>query len=253
MGKRAEHRIIEGVEGKDCYRCGRWYPLDAYTPSNINSDHLLGTCKSCNCERSRIWRSKHPEYPKNYGKKYQAENKEKIREHGKIYRANNKEKLREAFLKWRTENYDKYLLDLKRWRENHKDVARVHNKKANAKRRATAKGALNHRISNLIRLSIKRGNKNCSWVSLVGYSLDELRTHLERTMPDGYSWQDFVDGNLHIDHIIPQSAFNYELPSDVDFKRCWALRNLRLLPAIENIRKYNRVDYPFQPSLVMAI
>jgi len=32
-------------------------------------------------------------------------------------------------------------------------------------------------------------------------------------------------------------------------KRCWALSNLRLLPAKENMIKHNKLDRPFQPAL----
>ncbi|GAI61384.1 unnamed protein product, partial [marine sediment metagenome] len=35
----------------------------------------------------------------------------------------------------------------------------------------------------------------------------------------------------------------------IDFKRCWALENLRLLPAKENMVKHNKLDRPFQPAL----
>lgn len=37
---------------------------------------------------------------------------------------------------------------------------------------------------------------------------------------------------------------------NVDFKRCWALKNLQLLPASENVLKGARLDRPFQPSLI---
>lgn len=56
----------------------------------------------------------------------------------------------------------------------------------------------------------------------------------------------------HIDHKIPKSAFNFETPEDIDFKRCWALKNLQPLWAAENIKKHDRVDKPFQPSLAIG-
>ncbi|GAI73524.1 unnamed protein product, partial [marine sediment metagenome] len=43
-------------------------------------------------------------------------------------------------------------------------------------------------------------------------------------------WKDYLNRDLHIDHIIPKSAFNFTKPEHTDFKRCWALDNLRLLP-----------------------
>ena len=46
-----------------------------------------------------------------------------------------------------------------------------------------------------------------------------------------------------------RSAFNFSKPEHIDFKRCWSLENLRLLPAMENIKKHNKLFKPFQPAL----
>jgi 5-methylcytosine-specific restriction endonuclease McrA len=71
-------------------------------------------------------------------------------------------------------------------------------------------------------------------------------------MPLGYTWQDFLSGKLHIDHIIPIAAFNFRSPGDADFKHCWALKNLRLLPAKENMRKGAKLTAPHQPGLAFG-
>ena len=47
--------------------------------------------------------------------------------------------------------------------------------------------------------------------------------------------------------------FTYETPEDIDFKRCWALKNLQPLEAKENLRKQAKLDKPFQPSLLVNI
>ena len=70
-------------------------------------------------------------------------------------------------------------------------------------------------------------------------------------MPKGYAWQDYISGILEIDHIIPISAFNFTKPEHIDFKRCWALSNLRLLLKEENRIKSNKMERPFQPALNM--
>lgn len=45
----------------------------------------------------------------------------------------------------------------------------------------------------------------------------------------------------HIDHIIPQASLLYFSMEDENFKKCWALENLRPLKAIINIKKGNRI------------
>jgi len=95
-----------------------------------------------------------------------------------------------------------------------------------------------------------RDNKNGrKWEDLIGYTLDDLIKRLEKTIPKGYIWQDYLTEKLHIDHIIPISVFNFDKPEHIDFKRCWALNNLRLLPAKENMMKHDKLYKPFQPAL----
>lgn len=99
--------------------------------------------------------------------------------------------------------------------------------------------------------SLKKNLEGHKWESVVGYNLDTLKQRLKKTIPEGYSWQDFIDGNLQLDHIIPGSAFNIEGKDCFDLKRCWALSNLQLLPAKENMRKSNKLSKTFQPSLAL--
>ena len=108
---------------------------------------------------------------------------------------------------------------------------------------------LNHKISYMIWKSLKCNKAGRKWESLVGYNLKDLMRRLKRTMPKGYIWQDFLRGKLHIDHKIPKKAFNFTKPEHADFKKCWALKNLRLLPARENIKKGSKLYKPFQPAL----
>ncbi len=113
---------------------------------------------------------------------------------------------------------------------------------------------LNNKMTFAVYCSLKRGSKKKRhWESLVGYTCSELKRHLERTMPKNCTWQDFMEGKLHIDHIIPKSIFNFTKPEHIDFKRCWALDNLQLLPAKENHVKWRKLQKPFQPALQLII
>jgi len=113
------------------------------------------------------------------------------------------------------------------------------------------KYSLNGRISSVIRASLKNNRNGSHWEDLVGYNLDDLIKKLKRTIPKGYCWQDFLEGRLHLEHIIPKNAFNFTKLEHADFKRCWALSNLRLLPARENMIKGKKLTRPFQPSLAL--
>lgn len=101
-------------------------------------------------------------------------------------------------------------------------------------KRKNPRHRLDHRISQLLRssLSNKRGR---AWESLVGYSVDELFSHIERQFSPGMSWENM--SNWHVDHIRPRSMFEYDSPDHPDFKACWALTNLQPLWARDNIIK----------------
>ncbi|MBA7521439.1 hypothetical protein ES705_13546 [subsurface metagenome] len=94
-----------------------------------------------------------------------------------------------------------------------------------------------------IRLSFKTGRGGL-WEHRVGYTIAELRQHLERLFEPGMSWQN--RSQWHIHHIRPVSSFHFSSYQDEDFKRCWALPNLQPLWACENYtkKKYlTREDY----------
>ena len=77
-----------------------------------------------------------------------------------------------------------------------------------------------------------------SWRTMVDYSVDDLRRHLERQFQKGMSWENM--GEWHIDHIVPRREFKFERPEDPDFRACWALTNLRPLWRSENCAKGGR-------------
>jgi hypothetical protein len=67
----------------------------------------------------------------------------------------------------------------------------------------------------------------------IGYSRDELRTHIERQFVGGMSWSNY--GQWHIDHYIPKNLFDPHC--DADVRMCWSLSNLRPLWARDNLRR----------------
>jgi len=169
--------------------------------------------------RERYWKypEKHREINKKSVAKFIKNNPERRLEIALKYYYSNKDKIfSKQKLKWHTD--DKYRL--------------------------------NNLMSCQVRLRLKGKKGGQNWEKLVGYSADQLIPHLKKTLPKGYTWNDFIEGKLHIDHKIPVAAFNFKSPEDIDFRRCFAISNLQLLPAIENIKKGAKLDKPFQPSLM---
>jgi hypothetical protein len=68
----------------------------------------------------------------------------------------------------------------------------------------------------------------------------------------GMTWENYGT-YWHIDHKVPVVVHNFNRPEDIDFRLCWALRNLQPLEALENMKKQDKLDKPFQPSLRLAV
>lgn len=187
---------------------------------------------------------------KKYCKQWRKNNLEKIREYDKQWRKNNSEKRREISNRYQKNNPGKNKERAEQWAKNNPEKVRERKRKWDKdKRKIDLKYNINEKMSCGIRASIKGNEKRRSWEKLVGYTLIDLIKRLKNTMPAGYTWQDYLQGKLHIDHIIPIDAFNFTRLEHTDFKRCWELENLQLLPARENLIKHTKLSKPFQPAL----
>lgn len=96
---------------------------------------------------------------------------------------------------------------------------------------------LSRRMKRLVALSLegKGGKGGKSWKSLVGYSIDALRRHIELQFLPGMSWENRSE--WHLDHIVPLSSFKFSSSDDPEFKAAWAITNLRPLWGRDNVRK----------------
>lgn len=91
-------------------------------------------------------------------------------------------------------------------------------------------------VSTLVRRSLRQNKAGRRWESLVGYTVDHLRAHLERQFRKGMTWENY--GSVwHVDHIIPRASFTFDSAEHPDFLACWALTNLRPLWAKDNFDK----------------
>ncbi len=90
-------------------------------------------------------------------------------------------------------------------------------------------------MGTLIHRALGKGKAGKSWRTFVDYSLEELMLHLERQFLPGMTWQN--KGEWHIDHIVPRASFEYSSAEDEEFKRAWALSNLRPIWARDNVQK----------------
>lgn len=110
------------------------------------------------------------------------------------------------------------------------------------------------RISENTRRSFGRAIRkgfDSSCFKYLGYTKKEFLKHIERKFLPGMTWENYGNSGWHIDHKIPISAFNYEYITDIDFKKCWSLKNLQPLWCKDNLKKSTKIQMPHQPSLII--
>lgn len=235
------------MEAKKCTKCGQIKPLDEFPPDKKHSDGRASGCRVCGRAACKRWADGH----KDSIRARVIKNKEHIAARNRVRWLNNKEKLYQQHRAWVKANPIKMKEYGEAWRQRNIEHARDLARKAAARRTKTPEGRLRNVVSNGLRQTLAKGSKGRQhWEFLVGYTVHQLKHHLEKQFKPGMSWDNY--GEWEIDHKIPLSAFNFKTPDDIDFKRAWALKNLQPLWMPENRSKKDHMDKPFQPSLAIS-
>lgn len=254
------------AETKICGRCKAEKPIVEFHKRNLTRCGYKSICKICDYEIARErykekreqillkhkeWKDNNIEHRKEYNKQWKAENVDRVREQGKILYLKNipkkKKQSHEGYLK----NKEAVLEKNKQWKLDNPERAKEMRIRAGKKERSTLKGRLNNAMSSNIWHALKGLKAGRRWEALVGYTVEDLKNHLEKHFLKGMSWDNYGT-DWEIDHKIPKVAFNYEHPEDIDFRKAWGLKNLQPLWKSANRRKYDKIVKSFQPALLLA-
>lgn len=162
----------------------------------------------------------------------------------KAWRDANKEKIKAYNDAYRLAGY-KSTSHVKAWVAANPDRARALVDKTVATRKTKPWYVLKTRISARLRMVLAGagGKAKQSTEKILGYSAKELADHLERQFTKGMTWEKFLAGEIHIDHIIPVASFKAESTDSAEFRACWALANLRPLWAADNLAKSDKITH----------
>ena len=236
-----------------CPKCAEFKPATTeFFSFNVCRQKLNSWCKACSAAARRADRAKRPEHYARIDARSKKKNEEKVRARVNQHYAANRDKLlektrarmiakRDIYNRNRREKLLKdaeYRARLCEARKRHREQNLEKYKAYHQKRWASASAAYKFKRSfgSAISHSLAgRGKGGRTWAKLVGYSVEELRAHLERQFLKGMSWDNY--GEWHIDHILPLASFEFDGPDNDEFRRAWALTNLRPLWSRDNIRK----------------
>ena len=228
-----------------CSKCNQEKTPEEFYKDKRTKSGLYSACRKCHLSvlTTGNGREYMREYMRQYRttlkykstkKKYEKEHPDKIIASRKKWSIKNKE----YFRKYRDENRESLREYAKKHRDENNETYRKYWKTSYKKKKKDPNFRIDDNMSRSIGQSLKGKKAGRSWEKLVGYSVEDLIKHLENKFELWMTWDNY--GKWHIDHIRPQSLFNYKNTEDEQFKQCWALENLQPLEAIANMKKGNK-------------
>lgn len=156
----------------------------------------------------------------------------------------------ERYQKWLQNNKERVKIKQDEWRKNNSEKLREY-KREYQKRLifSNPQYKLAQRFRTAIWQNIKDNGltKYKKTFDLLPYTFDELKQHLENQFEPGMTWDNY--GEWHIDHVIPQSHFNYTTTDSDEFKMCWSLNNLKPLWGKINLSKNDVLSHLTLPMV----
>lgn len=191
-------------------------------------------------ERTRRWKLENKDKVRAARKRHVKKYSEKIKKEAKKYREEHPE--------YKKEWYKQHKVEAKEWwnnRSKEQKQAKAEYNKVWKKDRYKNNNNYKIRciISSAVRRSLKGMKKGDSIKNILGYTIEELKEHLEHQFEDWMNWDNLgLTANKEketwqIDHIIPVNTFNIKEIGDEEFRKCWALDNLRPLDSYINNRR----------------
>ena len=230
---------------KKCTKCGEEKPA---TPEYFHAykrspDGRRSVCIVCRAKDN----AEHNEERTAKKREHYAKNKERLLAITRESYLKHAEQRREYARKKHWENRDRNLKRMQaNWDENRDILNKKRRPKANNRFRELYGNdlafTLKHRTKALIRRTLRfNKKKDGKMKDILGFTVDELRQHIESQFSDGMNWDKFLNGEIHLDHKIPIIFFKPQSVDDPAFKECWALSNLQPLWARENLSKGGKI------------
>lgn len=221
-------------ESKVCKGCNVEKSIDNFAIDNhLRTTNRRGKCKDC--------------YNKKERERHHA-NRERNLARRKELRDRDPESYKRSQRQYRKTNHEKSKQYQREYVRSHREMANKYRRK---RKQTDQSYKLRIAISSQIREGLKqRGlskNRLSAFIYL-SYTIQDLVQHIESKFEFWMAWDNWgwynpetwdddepTTWTWHIDHIIPQSQFNYISMDDPQFAECWSLNNLRPYPSKLNV------------------
>lgn len=248
LGNKYKIDICYQTKTKVCIQCDVKKSFDCFSEKKYKNGTiaLMVKCKEC-LDKNKKERQR--ESYTNWIQK--SENKLKANNNQRKYHEINKNRINQKMRERWWNNRDVELVRSRRYSiENKEKIKEKRRDRAKILRLTSPCFKLKENLSREIRRALLKNNKsknNHSILNYLPYSIQDLKQHLESQFESWMTWKNYGkydknkwndhDNNTwkwEIDHIIPRSDLKYTTMEEENFKKCWALENLRPLSAKQN-------------------
>jgi len=203
--------------------------------------------------QQKNYRENNKEKKAAHKKEWRQENIEEIGAHYKEYREENKEKIKLKRKEYYNKNKEKELQNNKNWVRENSEKKKEISKRQYHRNKNNPNIIIHRMVRALLINSLKKNSvpKSDKTFIILGYTKQKVKHHIESQWIGSNAWMNWNNHGRYdpktwddndpstwtwnIDHIIPQSDLPYTSMEDENFKKCWALENLRPLNAKQNI------------------
>ena len=185
-------------------------------------------------ECNRRYRLKNKEWISKKNKIYREKNKELIAKTDKIYKEKNKEWIRKKDKIYREKNKE---LIAKRAKVCNSKRKELRNKQRTIRRQNDPNYKLLETLRKRMWDALKGNNKSARTMELIGCTVEELWSHVEKNFKSGMTKENH--GLWHLDHIMPCCKF--DLTDPVQQRECFHYTNLQPLWAYDNYSKGKKI------------
>ena len=231
---------------KRCTKCGEEKPLTDYAVNKaIKKDGRVSACKACKNIYTRSYFAANPEKKKESDKKAYEENKQKKLAQKKEYYLRKKEEILASRREYHLANREEKNKKSREYRDKNLEKVKEYNRvyqreraqEMSAKRASRIKSDPLRIFKERIRLVIKGGfyrlkkGKPLKTNEIIGADWETVKEHIVSQFKDGMTWEAFVAGEIHIDHIKPLASATCEediisLNHYTNLQPLWCLDNL---------------------------
>jgi hypothetical protein len=230
---------------KECRTCKEIKELDFFTKNKLSKGGYKPDCKSCIAKSSKEKYAANPEARREYEAKWRAENVEKCTARTNRWREKNPKQFSEYRKKYYQENKEKILASQKftyeknkvKYLERNRKYNKVNHisimKKKNELVNSTPLRQFKERIRCLVKNSFYRlkHNKHRRTSQILGADWETVKEHFISQFKDGMTWEAFIAGEIHVDHIQPLASAKTEeeliaLCHYTNLQPLWCLDNL---------------------------